>query len=198
VRIPSDEEIRALHEKYAPSVEVFDLVHTHCRIVCAIAEQLVVTNRLDINVELVRAGSLLHDIGVYRLYDDAGELDVTQYVRHGVLGAELLRELGLPDALCRICSHHTGVGLTRDDIERQHLPLPLCDFVAETVEEELVMYADKFHSKRGPGVFVTADTFAAGVRRFGPDKVSKFAELRQRYGVPELAALSQAFGHSLI
>jgi uncharacterized protein len=70
--------------------------------------------------------------------------------------------------------------------------------VAETVEEELVMYADKFHSKRGPGVFVTADTFVAGVRRFGPDKVSKFAELRQRYGVPELAALSQAFGHSLI
>jgi uncharacterized protein len=198
VSIPTDEEIRALHEKYAPTAETFELVHTHCRIVCAIAEQLVVTNRLAVDLELVRAGSLLHDIGVYRLYDDVGELNVKDYVRHGVLGDELLKTLGFPEALCRICSHHTGVGLTREDIELQHLPLPPCDFLAETVEEELVMYADKFHSKRGPGVFLTAETYAASVRRFGPDKVSKFAELRQQYGVPDLAALSQAFGQPLI
>jgi len=198
VSFPSDEEIRALHEKYAPTAEVFELVHTHCRIVREIAEQLVTTNRLAVDLDLVRAGSLLHDIGVYRLYDAAGELDVKDYVRHGILGEELLRELGFPEALCRVCSHHTGVGISRDDIERQQLPLPPCDFVAESVEEELVMYADKFHSKRGVGVFVGAETYAAGVLRYGPDKVSKFAELRQRYGVPELAALSQAYGHPLI
>src|SRR5690625_3660954 len=38
--IPSDEEIRALHERYAPTRKAFDLVLTHCEIVCAIAEQL--------------------------------------------------------------------------------------------------------------------------------------------------------------
>ncbi|GAA1596891.1 HD domain-containing protein [Kribbella sancticallisti] len=195
--LPSDEEIRALHEKYAPTAAAFELVQTHCRIVCEIAEQLIVTNDLAVDVELVRAGSLLHDIGVYRLYDVGGELDPTDYIRHGILGEEVLRDLGLPDALGRFCSHHTGVGLTRDDIQRQRLPLPPGDFLPESVEEELVLYADKFHSKRGAGVFVSADTYATSVRRFGPDNVRRFAALRQRYGVPDLGALAQATGHAL-
>lgn len=38
--VPGDKGILALHEKHAPSQEAFDLVHTHCVIVCGIAEQL--------------------------------------------------------------------------------------------------------------------------------------------------------------
>ena len=40
MRIPTDEEILGLHEKHAPTAEAFDLVYTHCVIVCDIAEQL--------------------------------------------------------------------------------------------------------------------------------------------------------------
>ena len=40
MRIPSDEEILGLHEKHAPTSGAFDLVYTHCVIVCGIAEQL--------------------------------------------------------------------------------------------------------------------------------------------------------------
>ncbi|XKK40064.1 HD domain-containing protein [Nocardiopsis sp. ARC36] len=195
--IPNDEEIRALHERYAPTREAFDLVHTHCEIVCAIAEQLIDRSDLALDRDLVRAGCLLHDIGVYRLYDASGRLDHARYVSHGVLGHEILAQEGLPEALCRFCSHHTGVGLTREDIRDQGLPVPEADYLAESVEEELVMYADKFHSKRNPPVFFSADSYAASVARFGEDKVTRFKELRARFGTPDLAPLVATHGHAL-
>ncbi len=196
--IPGDEEIRALHERYAPTREAFDLVFTHCRIVCAIAEQLLDRSCSTLDRALVRAGCLLHDIGVYHLYDPSGRLDHARYVSHGVLGHRILTEEGLPEALCRFCSHHTGMGLTRQDIRTQKLPVPEGDYLAETAEEELVMYADTFHSKRTPPVFLSADSYAASVARFGEDKVIRFKELRARWGVPDLGPLVAAHGHALI
>ncbi|HEU5028732.1 MAG TPA: HD domain-containing protein [Spirillospora sp.] len=198
MRIPGDGEIRALHERLAPSRKAFDLVWTHCVIVCRIAERLMDAGGLDVDKELVRAGCLLHDVGVYRLYDITGEFDHRQYVRHGVLGHELLAEEGYPEALCRFCSHHTGMGLTRDDIERQNLPLPPADYLAETGEERLVMYADKFHSKTDPPSFVNASSYAVHVRRFGGDKVAAFKEMRDLYGEPDLDPLATEYGHTLV
>jgi uncharacterized protein len=112
-RHPSDRQIRALHERFAPAPQAFQLVYTHCEIVCDVAEQLLDGHVPALDVDLVRAGCLLHDVGVCRLYDTAGVLDHANHIRHGLLGHELLRELGLPERLCRFCSHHTGVGLSR-------------------------------------------------------------------------------------
>jgi uncharacterized protein len=195
--IPTDEQIRALHERYAPNQEAFDLVHTHCRIVCAVAEQLL-PGRPALDVDLIRAGSLLHDIGVYRLYGADGALEEANYLRHGVLGHALLRELGFPESLCRFCSHHTGVGLSRDDVLRQGLPLPAGDYLADTEEERLVMYADKFHSKTTPPVFVTAASYAVRVRRFGEDKATAFAAMVEYFGEPDLQRLARHHGHPLV
>ncbi|WP_432838109.1 HDIG domain-containing metalloprotein [Dactylosporangium sp. CA-092794] len=196
--IPTDEQIRALHERHAPTEEAFELVYTHCQIICAVAEQLLDRHRPAVDVALVRAGSLLHDIGVYRLYDDAGQLDHEHYIRHGVLGHALLRDLGFPEFIGRFCSHHTGVGLTREDVLRQGLPLPACDYTADTVEEQLVMYADKFHSKTTPPTFVTTASYAAGVQRFGEDKAVRFAALVEKFGEPDLLPLSHRYQQPLI
>ncbi|GAA2145213.1 HD domain-containing protein [Actinomadura napierensis] len=198
MRIPGDEEIRALHERLAPSREAFELVWTHCAIVCRIAERLMDGGGPDVDKDLVRAGCLLHDVGVYRLYDVTGEVDHKQYIRHGVLGHEVLEAEGLPEVLCRFCSHHTGMGLTRDDVERQNLPLPPGDYLAETAEERLVMYADKFHSKTDPPAFVDASSYAVHVRRFGGDKVAAFKEMRDLYGEPDLRPLAAEYGHALV
>jgi uncharacterized protein len=195
MRIPRDAEIRVLHEKYAPTREAFELVHTHCEIVCAIAERLLGRTALD--VDLVRAGCLLHDIGVYRLYGTDGELDHAPYVRHGVLGHELLSAEGFAEAICRFCSCHTGVGITRDDVRRQGLPIPSGDYLAESGEERLVMYADKFHSKTSPPTFVTADSYAADVGRFGEDKVARFRSMREEFGEPDLRTLIATYGHAV-
>ena len=196
--VPSDDEIRALHERHAPNPDVFDLVYTHCRIVCQIAEQVLIRHGDPaVDVGLVRAGCLLHDIGVYRLYDATGTLDHANYIRHGLLGHELLRHAGLPEAVCRFCSCHTGVGITRDDVARQWLPIPAGDYVAETEEERLVMYADKFHSKSSPPRFVTAAAYTVAVRRFGEDKADLFTAMVRRYGEPDLTDLAAEHGHHI-
>jgi uncharacterized protein len=200
MRIPTDEDILRLHEKHAPTTKAFDLVYTHCVIVCGIAKQL--HSRMgsdqEIDIDLARAGALLHDVGAYRLYDPAGNLDGANYIRHGILGYELLQEEGLPEAICRFASHHTGVGLTREDVIAQRLPLPPADYLAETGEERLVMYADKFHSKKTPPVLLTAPVYAANVRRFGAEKVAAFQAMRAEFGEPDLEPFSAAYGHRII
>jgi uncharacterized protein len=190
VRIPSDAQIRKLHEKYAPTYEAFDVVYTHCEIVCGVAEEVLARRGLAMNADLVRAGSLLHDIGVYRL-------DHASYVRHGLLGHDLLRNEGFPEVLCRFCSCHTGMGLSREDVVAQRLPLPVADYLAESPEERLVMYADKFHSKSDPPRFLTADTYSVRVAQFGEDKVATFASMRQTFGEPDLAPFAAAYGHAI-
>lgn len=197
MRVPGEEEIRALHVKHAPTPEAFDLVYTHCHIVRVIAEQLLACVGDGLDPALVRAGGLLHDIGVYRLYDDAGRLDHAHYVRHGLLGHELLAAEGLAEGVCRFCSRHTGMGISRDDIRRQGLPLPAGDYRAQTPEERLVMYADKFHSKTDPPSFVTAGTYAVDVRRFGADKAAAFAAMREEFGEPDLTGLIDTYGHAV-
>jgi uncharacterized protein len=189
--IPAPAEIRALHEEVAPGAEAFDVVWTHCRIVWEVASQLIRARDLDVDADLVRAGCLLHDIGVHLL--DGGP-----YIRHGVLGEELLRSRGYPDAVARFCGHHTGVGLTRDDVQSQKLPLPVADYLAETGEERLVMYADKFHSKTTPPVFVTATAYGKSVRRFGAGPAARFAAMVRDYGEPDLTRLTRRFGHAVV
>jgi uncharacterized protein len=200
MRIPTDDQILGLHKKHAPTADAFDLVYTHCRIVCGIAEQLDARTVADqnIDIDLVRAGCLLHDLGVYRLYDDNGNLDRSSYLRHGILGYELLQEEGLPETICRFASHHTGVGLSRDDVITQGLPLPPADYLAETGEERLIMYADKFHSKKKPPVFYTAPVYAARIGRFGPAKVAAFEAMRATFGDPDLAPFADAYGYGVV
>jgi hypothetical protein len=42
----------------------------------------------------------------------------------------------------------------------------------ESGEEQLVMYADKFHSKTDPPVFLTANAYASIVRHYGAGKAA--------------------------
>ena|ERR1700761_7008569 len=198
MRIPADEEILALHQRHAPSAEAFASVYTHCQIVADIAGQLLTRSGFGADPALVRAGCLLHDIGVYRLYDAAGNLDLAGYIRHGVLGQQLLAEDGLPAAIGRFAAHHTGVGLTAADVRRQELPLPPADYLAETPEETVVMYADKFHTKSVPPVFLTADAYRERLARFGPGKEAVFAALRAELGEPDLVPLAEAYGQRVI
>jgi uncharacterized protein len=102
----------------------------------AIAEQLLSSPRLaQLDAEPVRAGCLLPGIGVSRLYGKEGRLDHAHFIRQALLGREILKvEGGSPNPFHRFCSHHTGVGPTRQDIETQGLPLRPADCSVETEE----------------------------------------------------------------
>lgn len=90
---------------------------------------------------------MLHDIGIFltnapRIYCYGSE----DYICHGYLGAELLRSLGY-ERHARVCERHTGTGITKQAIVDNGWNLPVKDFVPETLEEQLVCFADKFYSK---------------------------------------------------
>ncbi|HEV2403793.1 MAG TPA: HD domain-containing protein [Candidatus Saccharimonadales bacterium] len=198
IKLPMPQQIEALHHKYAPSAAAFDLVFTHCNIVSEIAAQCIADKRLTVDDELVKVGCLLHDIGVYPLLDKSGkEREGIHYITHGIRGEAILREEGFPETICRFASHHTGVGLTKQDIVSQKLPLPLQDYEAETKEEELIMYADKFHSKLIPPCFNTYEYYKKSVAKFGQDKAERFEQMAQEFGVPDLAPFIEKYGHAV-
>jgi uncharacterized protein len=189
--LPTDDQLRALHERFAPDPDVLTWVFDHSVIVRAVAEHLADRSEEPVDRDLLRVGSLLHDIGVYRLYGEDGVRGPDHYLRHGVLGHEMLAGLGFDESVCRFCSCHVGAGLTRQEVLDRRLPVPPADYLARTTEEALVMYADSFHSKGDPSRFVTADTYAAGLRRFGPLQRERFAALRERFGDPDPAVIAR-------
>lgn len=192
IELPSDIAIEYLHRRLASDEDIFERVFTHCAIVWNIAQQLIRTKDLQLDARLVKAGALLHDVGVYRLVSD------DMYIRHGLLGAKVLKDEGYPPALCRFAACHTGVGLTAEDIRVEELPLPPHDFVAKTAEERLIMYADKFHSKTSPPQFNNPPVIKKDLARFGDDKIPKFKTLVQEFGTPDLEPLAVAFSHKIV
>lgn len=196
MKLPTLNEMNQLHKKYAPSTAALESVLKHCHIVRRIALQIA-QGYYPTNHELINAGALLHDIGVYRLYDN-GVLGESKYITHGLLGYELLKEEGLDEAVCRFALLHTGVGITKDDVTKNKLPLPARDYVAETDEEKIVMYADKFHSKSTPPTFNSAVWYADYLRsKFGEDKAEQFESLVNDFGEPDLKPLLSRYGHTI-
>ena len=196
--LPTDQQIKNLHQKYAKTDADLTLIYTHCQIIEAIAMQLLDKNPIkDIDRNLVHVGCLLHDIGAYDVLEDG---EFVQGVRHGIIGENILKSEGFSETIWRFASHHTGVGLTKKDVLDQKLPIPVADYTARTIEEQLVMYADKFHSKSNPPseapYFCSFDWFHNSVQKFGADKAAKFDTLAKLFGKPDLVALSKQFKHA--
>ena len=192
------ERIQALHKKYAPSNDTYALVFTHCQIVCDIAVQLIETNDLPVDVDFIKTGALLHDIGAYPLIGADGILHKgTSYVRHGVEGEKILMQEGFPVELQRIASHHTGVGISKADVIKFEIPIPAEDYFAETDEELLITYADKFHSKTTPPCFNSYEWFRNDVKRYGEEKVEVFEQMSKKFGIPDLAPFVARYGYDI-
>jgi len=132
----------------------------------------------------VAEAAWLHDIGVF-LTDSPkiGCHGTAPYLSHGVLGADLLRQEGLPRHAL-VCERHVGVGLSLQDIEEQQLPLPRRDMTPQTLEEEIVAYADLFFSKnRKPGKGPRPpEKVRAKLARHGPHKTAIFDQWHRRFG----------------
>lgn len=122
--IPSEEEcIRLLKEAGAA-----DRVIKHVCTVTAVASAI--ADRCPADRELVRAGALLHDIGRSKGHGD----------KHSAVGAEMARELGLPEAIVSIVRKHMGAGFTGEEAEE--MGLPPGDYMPSTLEEKIVCHAD--------------------------------------------------------
>jgi uncharacterized protein len=195
--LPTPKQIRVIHQQNAPSRQLFELVHGHCQVVWQIAQQLLSARPQPVDPALVQVGCLIHDLGVYRLVLPSGEMDSANYLRHGILGAQLLADLGYPPELGRFCSHHIGTGLSRQEIIARQLPIPPADYFPTTVAERLVAYADKFHQKSTPPRFVSIASYLARTKDRGPEKAAQFTALRAEFGDPELEALAELLNQQI-
>lgn len=117
---------------------------------------------------------MLHDIGIIRC--DAPDICCfgdEPYIRHGILGAAMLRAEGFPRH-ARVCERHTGAGLSLDDICGRNLPLPHSDFLPETLEEQVICYADKFYSKSHLEREKTIEQAEKSISKYGEAGLMRF------------------------
>jgi uncharacterized protein len=85
----------------------------------------------SVDMELVGRGALFHDLGKAK----------THAIEHGFIGAEMGKGFGLPEAITDIMEKHIRGGLTES--EARELGLPVKDYTLKTIEERIVIYADR-------------------------------------------------------
>jgi len=109
-------------------------VIAHCKAVSALAVKFAEACKnkgLNVDVNLVEVGALLHDIGRSKTHD----------VNHAIVGVEIAQSLNLPESIVSIIERHIGGGITAD--EAKELGWPVKDYLPTTLEEKIVTYADK-------------------------------------------------------
>ena len=137
---------------------------------------------LKLDVEFLEEASMLHDIGIVQCKAPSIQCFGTEpYICHGLLGARMLRALNVDHAhynlerCALVCERHTGTGITREQIEAQHLPLPIdISYVPESMEEQVICYADKFYSKSDLSLERSVVQTAQSLEKFGEAGVKKF------------------------
>lgn len=139
-----------LQKYYDRESKAYRILIAHSECVAMMADKVLVDHpELGADRRLVYEGALLHDIGIFGCSAKGiGCYGDEPYIRHGIIGAELLRSEGLPQHAL-ICERHTGVGITLEEIKRRQLPLPHRDMVPVSIEEQIVCFADCFFSKSG-------------------------------------------------
>ena len=136
---------------------------------------------LKIDTRFVYEAALLHDIGIY-MTDAEGIACYGDepYIRHGYLGAELLRREGLlRHAL--VAERHTGSGLTPEDIQARGIDLPEGEYMPQSIEEKLICYADKFYSKTKLGQRKSLEKVRSSMQRHGAESLVRFDALHELF-----------------
>ena len=130
-----------------------------------------------IDRQFVEEAAMLHDIGI--IFCDAPKIHCRgahKYIEHGYLGAELLRQEGLPKHAL-VAERHTGTGITIEQIVREELPIPERDYCPQSLEEKIICYADKFYSKSHLGEEVDINKIKYNIWKYGHEAFVRWQEL---------------------
>jgi len=174
-------DIYRLHQKYATSEKVLEVGWNHSLIIkeisLEIANSLKDKYEIEVDQDLIKAGALVHDIGIYEYLDE--EIKIKKnYVLHGRLGYKILIKDGVSKKIARFALVHIGVGYEQD------IPISL--------EEEIVAYADSFHSKCPPR-FNSFENEKKRLQSFGLDKGVLYERFKDKFGIPNLIELNEKY-----
>ncbi|MBF0329468.1 MAG: HDIG domain-containing protein [Nitrospirae bacterium] len=124
----------------------------HCKKVAEKALEIAERTGANIDFELVGRGALFHDLGKSKTHE----------MEHGKIGAELGRQIGLPQAITDIMEKHIRGGLTEP--EAIELGLPVKDYTLKRLEERIVIYADRLVDIITDGIVTINDELEAETR----------------------------------
>ena len=152
---PNDDDLRRLLLKHSRQVadRCLQIARKH--------------KELPVDVQFLEEAAMLHDIGIYQC--DAPSIyckGTEPYIKHGPIGGELLRAEGFPRH-ARVAERPTGTGLP--------------GYEPETLEEQIVCYADKFYSKSSPDHVRSVLETAQSLEKFGHEGVRKFLSWSERF-----------------
>ena len=160
--------ISIINKYYPNDDELRQLLLKHSRQVADRCMQIVRKHKeLSVDVQFLEEAAMLHDIGIFKC--DAPSIyciGTEPYIKHGPIGGELLRMEGFPRH-ARVAERHTGTGLP--------------GYEPETLEEQIICYADKFYSKSSPDRVRTVAEAAQSLEKFGAAGVRKFLDWATRF-----------------
>ncbi len=157
-------------EKEGCSKEVIE----HCKKVRDLAVKIgekITENGINLDMEAIEAGALLHDVGRARRND----------LMHVIEGVEIAKKYGLPKKIVSIIERHAGSGIDEEDANK--LGLPKKDYNPKSLEEEIVSHADNLTSNGYRRVREAIKEF----KKFGDKQVKKLIETHEK--LSELAGL---------
>jgi uncharacterized protein len=103
----------------------------HCLKVAHKAVEIARRTGRTLDMDLICRGALFHDLGKAK----------THAIEHGRIGAALGREMGLPEPVTDIMEKHIRGGLT--ETKAAELGLPIKDYRLKSLEERIIIYADR-------------------------------------------------------
>ncbi|MBQ6406021.1 MAG: HD domain-containing protein [Prevotella sp.] len=162
-------DYQAIIDKYYPADdELRRVLLLHSRQVADRCLLIVKKHKeLPVDVQFLEEAAMLHDIGIYQCDAPSIHCHGTEpYIKHGPIGGDLLRQEGYPRH-ARVAERHTGTGLP--------------GFEPETLEEQIVCYADKFYSKSKPDHVRTVAETAQSLEKFGHEGVLKFLSWAEKF-----------------
>ncbi len=182
-----ESDIIEILKKYAgEGSKSFHILMDHSESVKNLALRIAEKNpQLAIDIELLKAAAMLHDIGIVKTNaPDIGCHGTYPYICHGFLGRQILEAEGLKD-VAPFCERHTGVGISKHEIIHYNLPLPHRDMIPVSTEEQILCYADKFFSKSGKNLHKPKKLKKVyqNLAKYGEDKARRFDEFIGKFGL---------------
>lgn len=183
-----------------PDVDYFAIIHRHVppasltyrfylpHVASVTAMAIRVGRRLQLipsQLRFIEEAAMLHDIGIVNV--DAPHLGChgdLPYIAHLEEGRRILEAEGLPRH-AQVAANHIGLGITQDEIAAKDLPLPSRDIFPDTIEAQIISWADLFFSKLPDMQWQqrTVDDVRARVARYGPRQTQTFDVWLETFGL---------------
>ena len=184
-----------IHKFIPPHSSLYQIYLPHVALVTAKALQI--ASRLGLSQtqhRFIEEAAMLHDIGVVKVvpYSPPSETQYP-YLCHAPFGREMLENEGLPQHAL-VAERHVGVGITRQEIVEQGLPLPVRDMVPESLEERIIGWADLFYSKHPERLWREASVAEVErhIAKYGSRQQKVFRQWLREFGENAISRLQSA------